>query len=102
VCWYRERSTAIVDIHRLSAVLLPEVQANSKAAMAHGVSGAFNLGSGTRIAINQLTEHITEIGGPLRIWFSALHGRVTFVTACWIFRPHVAGSAMPEKKQEES
>lgn len=32
------------------------VQANIKAAMAHGLSGAFNIGSGDRITINRLVE----------------------------------------------
>ena len=39
------------------------VQANIKAAMARGVSGAFNLGSGTRITINHLVELVKEAGG---------------------------------------
>jgi nucleoside-diphosphate-sugar epimerase len=34
------------------------VQANLKAGDSHGVSGAFNLGSGTRISINSLVSHL--------------------------------------------
>jgi len=36
------------------------VQANIKAAHSHGVSGAFNLGSGSRITINSLVDLIAE------------------------------------------
>ncbi|MBI5034838.1 MAG: SDR family oxidoreductase [Chloroflexi bacterium] len=36
------------------------VQANYKAAMARGVSGAFNIASGTRITINRLAEWMCE------------------------------------------
>ena len=36
------------------------VQANIKSALAEGVSGAFNLGSGTRISINGLAEMVRE------------------------------------------
>ena len=39
------------------------VQANLKAAAADGVSGAFNIGSGTRISINQLVRLIASAGG---------------------------------------
>ncbi len=39
------------------------VQANRKAAMAAGVCGAFNLGSGTRITVNQLVELLQEAAG---------------------------------------
>jgi len=39
------------------------VQANIKAAMAPGVSGAFNIGSGTRISINALVERLRAAGG---------------------------------------
>jgi len=39
------------------------VQANLKAAMAHGISGAFNTGSGTRISINRLVELLAEVSG---------------------------------------
>lgn len=39
------------------------VQANYKAALAEGVSGAFNLGSHTRITINELARMMVEIGG---------------------------------------
>lgn len=50
------------------------VQANIKAAQASGVSGAFNLGSGTRVTINSLVDKIVTAGqfrpsvihGPLR------------------------------------
>jgi nucleoside-diphosphate-sugar epimerase len=39
------------------------VQANIKAAMAPGVSGAFNIGSGTRIGINDLVERLRAASG---------------------------------------
>ena len=39
------------------------VQANINAAMAPGVSGAFNIGSGTRISINALVEMLSGAGG---------------------------------------
>lgn len=39
------------------------VQANLKAAMSRGVSGAFNIGSGTRISINKLVELIEAASG---------------------------------------
>jgi UDP-glucose 4-epimerase len=39
------------------------VQANIKAAMAPGVSGAFNIGSGTRISINDLIERLKAASG---------------------------------------
>lgn len=37
--------------------------ANYRAALAHGVSGAFNLGSATRVTINELARMIQEAGG---------------------------------------
>jgi UDP-glucose 4-epimerase len=37
-------------------------QANIKAAMNHGVSGAFNIASGSRITINSLVDSITKMG----------------------------------------
>jgi len=39
------------------------VQANLKAAASHGVSGAFNIGSGTRITINHLVDLLREATG---------------------------------------
>jgi UDP-glucose 4-epimerase len=39
------------------------VQANLKAAAAQGISGAFNIGSGTRLAINRLLELMTQAAG---------------------------------------
>ena len=39
------------------------VQANIKAAMSHGVSGAFNTGSGDRISINGLVELLQGASG---------------------------------------
>ena len=39
------------------------VQANIKAAMAGGVSGAFNIGSGTRISIKHLVERLKAASG---------------------------------------
>ena len=38
-------------------------QANYKAALAYGVTGPFNLGSGTRISINHLVEMMQEASG---------------------------------------
>jgi len=38
-------------------------QANYKAALAKGVSGAFNIASGTRLTINRLVRLMAEIGG---------------------------------------
>jgi UDP-glucose 4-epimerase len=38
-------------------------QANYRAGMSRGVSGAFNLGSGTRVTINRLVELMSEAGG---------------------------------------
>lgn len=37
--------------------------ANYQAGMARGVSGAFNIGSGTRITINRLAEMMSEVSG---------------------------------------
>jgi nucleoside-diphosphate-sugar epimerase len=39
------------------------VQANIKAAMAPGITGAFNIGSGTRISINDLVERLRAASG---------------------------------------
>ena len=39
------------------------VQANIKAALAVGVSGAFNLGSGTRVTVNRLLDLLREASG---------------------------------------
>jgi UDP-glucose 4-epimerase len=39
------------------------VQANLRAAESRGVSGAFNLGSGSRITINRLVELLREVSG---------------------------------------
>ncbi len=39
------------------------VQANLKAALSHGVSGAFNIGSGTHITINHLVELLRDASG---------------------------------------
>src|SRR5205823_1835816 len=38
-------------------------QANVKAALARGVSGAFNIASGTAVSINRLIELLGEAGG---------------------------------------
>jgi len=38
-------------------------QANYQAALAEGISGAFNIGSGTRITIKHLAELMIEVGG---------------------------------------
>jgi nucleoside-diphosphate-sugar epimerase len=51
-----EQTRDFVSVHDV-------VQANIKAAQAKGVSGAFNLGSGTRITINQLAELLQEAAG---------------------------------------
>ena len=39
------------------------VQANIKAATTPGISGAFNIGSGTRISINDLVERLSAASG---------------------------------------
>lgn len=39
------------------------VQANIKAALSRGVSGAFNIGSGTRVTINHLVELLKNVSG---------------------------------------
>src|ERR1700689_2987436 len=44
-----EQTRDFVNVHDV-------VQANIKAALAPGVSGAFNIGSGTRMSINALVE----------------------------------------------
>ncbi len=47
------------------------VQANIRAAMTRGVSGAFNTGSGERITINRLVEMLQEISGiPGRVAYA--------------------------------
>jgi UDP-glucose 4-epimerase len=51
-----EQTRDFVSVHDV-------VQANIKAAQAKGVSGAFNLGSGTRITINHLVELLQEAAG---------------------------------------
>ena len=51
-----EQTRDFINVHDV-------VQANLKAALAEGVSGAFNLGSGTRITINDLVERIAEAAG---------------------------------------
>ena len=51
-----EQTRDFVNVHDV-------VQANIKAANARGVSGAFNLGSGTRITINHLIELLEEAAG---------------------------------------
>ena len=38
-------------------------QANCKAALTNGISGAFNIASGTRITINRLVELMSEVSG---------------------------------------
>lgn len=43
------------------------VQANIKAADAEGVSGAFNIASGTRVTINRLVEMITKNNSKVKI-----------------------------------
>ncbi|HEV3484532.1 MAG TPA: hypothetical protein VG106_03930, partial [Vicinamibacterales bacterium] len=37
--------------------------ANYQAGLAHGVSGAFNIASGTRVTINTLASMLTEVAG---------------------------------------
>jgi nucleoside-diphosphate-sugar epimerase len=51
-----EQTRDFVSVHDV-------VQANIKAAQAKGFCGAFNLGSGTRITINQLAELLQEAAG---------------------------------------
>jgi len=51
-----EQTRDFVNVHDV-------VQANIKAAKAQGMSGAFNLGSGTRITINHLIELLQEAAG---------------------------------------
>jgi nucleoside-diphosphate-sugar epimerase len=51
-----EQTRDFVNVHDV-------VQANLKAAAAPGVSGAFNIGSGTRITINALVELLSEASG---------------------------------------
>jgi nucleoside-diphosphate-sugar epimerase len=51
-----EQTRDFINVHDV-------VQANIKAAQARGVSGAFNLGSGTRITINHLVELLQEAAG---------------------------------------
>jgi UDP-glucose 4-epimerase len=51
-----EQTRDFVNVHDV-------VQANLKAAAAVGLSGAFNIGSGTRITINQLVELLAEASG---------------------------------------
>jgi len=47
------------------------VQANVKAAFADGVTGAFNIGSGTRITINSLIELLGHVSGVPFSWHNA-------------------------------
>ncbi|MHB9024882.1 MAG: NAD-dependent epimerase/dehydratase family protein [Armatimonadota bacterium] len=51
-----EQTRDFVNVHDV-------VQANMAAAQAQGVSGAFNIGSGTRITINELVSLMREISG---------------------------------------
>lgn len=51
-----EQTRDFVNVHDV-------VQANLKAAAATGLSGAFNIGSGTRITINRLVELLAEASG---------------------------------------
>lgn len=47
------------------------VQANIKAALVYGVSGVFNIGSGSRITINQLVELMRNASGmPIRVQYA--------------------------------
>jgi UDP-glucose 4-epimerase len=56
-----EQTRDFVNVHDV-------VQANLKAAAAHGVSGAFNIGSGTEITINQLVRLLGgAIGRPASV-----------------------------------
>jgi UDP-glucose 4-epimerase len=56
-----EQTRDFVNVHDV-------VQANLKAAAAEGVSGAFNIGSGTRISINDLVREI-EIASGRKVVF---------------------------------
>lgn len=51
-----EQTRDFVNVHDV-------VQANLKAALATGVSGAFNVGSGTQVSINRLLELLREATG---------------------------------------
>lgn len=51
-----EQTRDFVNVHDV-------VQANLKAASAHGVSGAFNIGSGTRMTINDLVKLLSDTIG---------------------------------------
>jgi len=51
-----EQTRDFVNVHDV-------VQANLKAAAADGVTGAFNIGSGTRISINELVHQIEKASG---------------------------------------
>lgn len=51
-----EQTRDFVNVHDV-------VQANLRAAAARGVSGAFNIGSGTRITINELVRRLGEASG---------------------------------------
>ena len=51
-----EQTRDFVNVHDV-------VRANVRAAMAPGVSGAFNIGSGTRISINDLVERLKAASG---------------------------------------
>jgi UDP-glucose 4-epimerase len=51
-----EQTRDFVNVHDV-------VQANIKAAMTPGVTGAFNIGSGTRISINDLVERLKAASG---------------------------------------
>jgi len=51
-----EQTRDFVNVHDV-------VQANIKAAQARGISGAFNIASGTRITINNLAELLQEASG---------------------------------------
>jgi UDP-glucose 4-epimerase len=60
-----EQTRDFVNVHDV-------VQANLKAAAAHGVSGAFNIGSGTRITINRLVKLLSDtIGLPPKVRHAA-------------------------------
>jgi UDP-glucose 4-epimerase len=51
-----EQTRDFINVHDV-------VQANIKAAMTTGVSGAFNIGSGTRVTINDLVDRLRSTSG---------------------------------------
>ena len=59
----RSRSSATANRRATSSTSATWREANYLAAMSRGVSGAFNLGSGTRVTVNALVALMAEAGG---------------------------------------